>query len=380
MSSFRSISHALLETRENSVMPSENGFYIYGNIQDASSHPFLKWANYSDVSAPWIAQTSIRHANIVALSFRVLLMPNFREVAHTLLYPLFDEDMWARSWDVLEALQQSSYSILLRRRHIWQLAKHWTGEDMSPYDPSSATNSDEVIRAVFFFRTICQSDTWQIKREVYCIMSTFTGTEIEPHPDEEFLLNQRLQVLVALAQVRNIFGKESVSYALRNCSSILRHSHYPNEGERQLQWGSPSDQDNASVKQYLALFSSATRDPGISQLYYRHSVGPLQVLRAGEMAEVPLFLPRISEDAAKAGAMLAVRPSSWPAECPRFCLFVLTESGIDNKARLGRLLHDVIKERNFYFADSDTARGQPKWSAADWKLLRDWEALFSLET
>jgi len=370
-----------LETRENSVLPSENGFCIYRNTQNASSNPFLKWANYSDVSAPWTAQTSIRHANIVAFSFRVLLMPNFREDTYTLPQSLvFDEDMRPRSLDLLEALQQSSYSILLRRRHIWQLAKDWTGEDMSPYDPSSATNSDEVIRAIFFFRTICQSHTWQIEREVFCIMTTSTWTDVEPHADEGFLRNQRLQILVALAQVRNIFGKESVSYALQNCSLILRHSHYPDENEAQLQWRAPSNQENASVEQYLALFNSATRDSETSRLYHRHSVGLLQVLRAGEMAEVPPFLPPISENAGKSGAMIAVRPSCWPAECPRFCLFVLSENGIDNKARLGRLLHDAIKDRNFYFADSDTAHGQPTWGAADWQLLKDWEALLSLET
>lgn len=247
---------------------------------------------------------------------------------------------------------------------------------MSLYDPSSAANTDEVIRAVFFFRTIFQSHNWQIEREVCCIMSTFTRTDAEPHPSEEFLLNQRLQkLLIALAQVRNIFGKESVSYALQNCSLILCHD---NEG--QLQWDSLSSQGNASVKQYLALFNSATRDSETSRLYYHHSVGLLQVFRTGEMMEIPRCFPSVSEDASKPGAMLTVRPSCWPKECPRLCLFVLPENGIDDKTRLGRLLHDAIEARNFYFAESDTAHGQPPWGAADWKLLKDWKAFLGFET
>ena len=380
-SSIRSISHALLETRENSVMPSENGFYIHPNTQDASSNPFLKWANYRDVSAPWTAQTSIRHANIVSLSFRVILIPHIWEDIHTVLHSsMFEEDMRAGALGLLEALQQPSYSILLRRRHIWQLAKNWTGKDMSSYDPSSATNPDEVIRATFFFRTICQSHTWQIEREICCITSTFTGTDVEPHPDGRFLLHQHFQILIALAKVRNIFGKESVSYALQNCSLILRHSHYPDEGEGRLRWDSLPNQEDSSIGQYVDLFNSATRDSETSRLYYHHSVGLLQVHRTGEMTEVPPCLPTISENAGKAGAMIAVRPSSWPVECPRFCLFVLPENGIDNKARLGRLLHDAIEDRNFYFAESDTAHGRTTWGAADWKLLRDWEAFLSLET
>jgi hypothetical protein len=194
--------------------------------------------------------------------------------------------------------------------------------------------------------------------------------DVEPHPAEEFLLNQRFQILEALAEVRNIFGKDSVSYALQNCSLILR----------QLQWNSPSNEENASVKQYLALFNSATRNSETSRLYHRHSVGLLQVLRAGEMMEVPRCLPITSEEAGKPGAMIAVKPSSWPMECPRFCLFVLSENGIDNKARLGRLLHDAVKVNNFYFAKSDIAHGQLKWDADDWKLLSDWEAFLGFQT
>ena len=366
------MSHARLETRENSVMPSENGFSTIRNTRDASSNPFLNLANYSHTSAPWTTQTSIRHANIVSFSFRVLLLPNFRDGAHVRRNTtLIDIHSRARSSGLLKSLQQSSYSVLLKRRHIWQLAKDWTGEEeMSLHDASSATNSDEVITAIFFFRTICQSHSWQIEREVRCIMSTSTGTDVEPHPDERFLQNQYSQIRTALAQVRNIFGKESVEYALRRCSLILRHS----EDEGQVQWAPPSNQEKASVEQYLALFDSATTDSETSRLYHRHSVGLLHVLGAGEMTEVPPFLPIIPELAGKGGAMLAVRQSSWPAECPRFCLFVLPENEIDNKAQLARLLHDAIEDKNFYSADSE-----PKWAEADWKLLRAWEALLTHE-
>ena len=363
------MSHARWETRENSVMPSENGFSTTRNTQDASSNPFLKWANYyhSHTSAPWTSQTCIRHANIVSFSFRVLLLPNFRDGAQIRRIGFLQRAM---SSGLLESLQQSSYSVLLKRRHIWQLAKDWTGEEeMSLHDASIATNSDTVIRAIFLFRTICQSHSWQIEREVCCIMTTFTGTDVEPHRDERFLLNQYSQILTALAQVRNIFGKESVEYALRKCSLILRHS----DAEGQVQWASRPKQENASVEQWLALFDSATRDSETSRLYHRHSVGLLHVLRAGEMTDVPPFLPIVPEIAGKGGAMLAVTPSSWPVECPRLCLFVLPE--IDNRAQLARLLHDAIEDKTFYFADSN-----PTWTEADWKLVRTWEAHLAHES
>ena len=91
------------------------------------------------------------------------------------------------------------------------------------------------------------------------------------------------------------------------------------------------------------------------------------------MTEVLPSLPIVSEIASKAGAMIAVRPRNWPAECPRLCLFVLPENGIDNKAQLARLINDVIKDGDFYFAD------EPKWDGDDWKLLRAWEALLTHE-
>jgi hypothetical protein len=376
--SSQSISHAV-ETRGLNVHPLENDFYFHRNTQDASSHPFLKWSNFTDISAPLPVQTSIRHANIVAFSFRALLMPRLREDVHILLQSsVLNQDMREKPLDLLEALKQPRYSILLRRKHIWELAKDWTGEDMRHDDTASSTNSDEVVRAVFFFRTICQSHTWQIEREVCCIISSLVATEVDSPPDNELLLSRRLQVCVALSQVRNLFGKESVSYALRNFGLILRHSQYPDVGGSQFKWASPSNQENTSITQYLALISAANRDSGTSRVRQLHTVGLREVLPV--QAAAPRFLPPISEDAGKAGAMLAVRPSGWPVECPRFCLFVLPEDGIDNKVRLGQLLHAAIEDRNFYFADSDTAHGLPTWDATDWKLLRDWECLLIGDT
>lgn len=381
-SSLRSLSHALFETRENSVMPPEDGIHSYLNIRDASSHPFLKWASYCDASAPWTAQTSTRRADIIAFSFRVLLMPDTKEEFHSLLHSLrWDEGRRARLLNLLALTQQSSYSVLLRRRQIWDLAKNWTGVDLSPSHPSSATSPEEVTRAFFFFRTFCQRDNWQIKREVYCIMSALTVSDAELYPNEWFLSIQHAGVLRTLAQVRNIFGKESVAYALRSCSLILRHPYHSDGAADQLEWSGPSDEKIAadSITQYFALFNDMASVSEISRLYHRQSVGLLQVLRTGESIERPSCLTRIPENVGR-GAVLAIRPSSWPSECPRFCLFVLLEHGIDDKARLGRLLHDAVEDREMYFADRDTAQGQPSWSTGDWKVLQDWEALLSSKT
>ena len=356
------------------MVPSDTTAHIYRHSDDASSHPFLKWATYRDASAPWAAQTCIRHANIVSFSFRVLLMPNFHEDARRLLSSSsMDEDMRAPSLDLLEAFQTPSYSVRLRRRHVWELATYWLGKDMPPYGATSATTSDEVIKAAFFFRTGCEPRSWQIEREVCCVVSTFTGTEDESRPDEEFLQNQRHQTLVALVQARNIFGKESVSCALTGFTLVLRHPHV---GENQLRWARPSSEESLSVHEYANLFSCATGDSNRSRLQHHHSMGLQHLRQADDVTEVTPFLPPISQDAGRAGAMIAVRPGSWPAECPRFCLFVLSENGVDDKARLGGLLHNAIQDRNYYFTARDVAQGKPNWSQSDWKLLEDWEAHF----
>jgi hypothetical protein len=330
---------------------------------------------------PWTAQTSTRHADVIAFSFRVLLMPDTKEEFQSLLHSLrWDEGRRARLLNLL-ALTQQSYSVLLRRRQIWALAKIWTGEDLSPSHPSSATSPEEVTRAFFFFRTFCQRDNWQIKREVYCIMSALTVSDAELHPNERFLSIQETGVLRALAQLLSIFGKESVAYALRSRSLILCHPHHSDGAAGQLEWSRPSDEKITadSVTQYFTLFDDTASVSEISRLYHRQSVGVREVSRTLEGIERPSCLPRIPEEVGT-GAVLAIRPSSWPPECPRFCLFVLLEHGIDDNARLGRLLHDAIEDREMYFADRDTAQGQPSWSAADWKVLQDWEALLSSKT
>jgi len=393
ISSYQSLSHTLVDTgRNDGAMTSENGSNVHLNIRDASSHPFLRWANSHDASAPWATQTCIRHSDIVAFSFRILLMPENDEDFQSLMNLQYREESITTMLHLLALTSQSQYSVLLRRGHIYELEKDWIGAEKNASHASSATYSDDVVRAFFFFHTFCQAGDWQIKREVYCIiwssraaqlLSTLIDTDLELHRgDKGWRLTQHFEITRTFPQIRNLFGNKSVAYALHNASLILLHGGSLNRDGGHLQWALPPDQGmtEAEIAQYFALFNAVECNAWMSQLYHRRSFRLLQVLRTEEATEIPLGLPSVSEDIGKGGAMLAIKPNSWPSQCPRFCLFVLLENGFDDKAQLKRLLRCARKEREMYGVNRDTVDGRLSLSATDEKILKDWKNALGSET
>jgi len=379
-SSLQALSNPLQDTVEEDVpMASEVESHNHQNVQHTSSHPFLQWANSLSPSAPYTSQACIRHSDILTLSFRVLLMPEgdgaFRDLIRSSHYDKEDLGMMR---SLLE------YSFWLGKHQIDELQNFWTSVDNGAAQESSLSNIGEPVRVFFFFRTFCQREDWQIRREIYCtvwswgamralslLCGNVAGADLEGYPSrEDFRKSQ--EFFRAFEGIRNIFGRESVAYALENTCLILRPVKTPRADGSQLQWASPSNHGitETAILQYCGFFDAVANG---ARQYHHQCVRVRQLVRAEQNTEIPTVLGPVPEGVGNGGGMLAVKPGSWPTECPRLCLFVLLASGFNEKALIASLLGSTVNNRQIYSSGSG-----PTWTENDLRILENWKR--ALET
>lgn len=152
------------------------------DFQDTSSHPFLRWADHRDLSTPWGPHTSIRHSDIVRFSFRILEIPEGQQSLEDLISSLkYDrENLTMMFLHALKTIQQNQCTLPLKRAQIYDLAKYWTGINAQmPYGQNTMNRRpDQTVDTFFLFRTFCQQEDWQIKREVYCVIWSFRAASV----------------------------------------------------------------------------------------------------------------------------------------------------------------------------------------------------------
>jgi hypothetical protein len=127
--SARSFSQPLLDAMlEDDITAQEVVSDDQPDFQDASSHPFLKWADRRDVSMPWAPHTSMRHSDIVMFSFRVLEIPENQESFFDLIQSLrYDHENSRIMLNALRVIRQNQYTLPMKRGQIHDLEKYWTG-------------------------------------------------------------------------------------------------------------------------------------------------------------------------------------------------------------------------------------------------------------
>lgn len=382
-SSVRSFSQTLLESvREEDTIAQAVEGYDHLGFQDASSHPFLRWADHSHVSTPEAFQSSIRHSDIVTFSFRVLWLPDNEESFPSLLFsPQNEVNSLLRVIPVLKKAHQHRQTLLLSIDQISEIERYWTGENTQPSSGLTITKPTQIVSAFLFFRTYCRPEDWQVIREVYCIIwssqaAKFLKGRLNTNLDPRFESGrvQHSDIIGAFQQLRNLSGRHSVAYALQNISLILSPRSDISSTGRRLEWRQPQDQGVSEpvIAQYFALFNSISKSGDRVRSSHHHSHRLLRVTRTEQASDTPADLPHVPENVGQGGAMLALKPSLWPSQCPRFCLFILLDQDFDDKARLAGLLRYTIESREMYGELEKTAQGQLSLSASDIHILGSW--------
>jgi hypothetical protein len=351
----QSLPQTILDTaNDGNAMSHEQDSLLPFRLQDAASHPFLKWADLS-LLKPWC----IRHCDIVNFSLRVLEIPKSQD---TLLSLKNDTDGQAVLTLLLRLIRLRQCTLSFKRRDIRDIGTFWTeGSSQVPEDRPSV-DPDELVEAFVFFQTVCQIGDWQIKREVYFII--WTPDAIEPlirahqssghnttqsnSPQSSY--QQRIaklgqpvsphlsKIFQSLQQLQSFSAKESIEFALQMVSLVLLPTN-SFAGDQGCIWRRPQDNSISRpiMDQYFDLFRDIS-SPGtiLYSAQYRFTK-LIQVVRLQpephDIADLEML-----DDVHPEDAIVVMKPSFFTDRCPRFCLFVLIDSGFDDRLKLEELL------------------------------------------
>jgi hypothetical protein len=362
------------------------------SVQNATFHPFLKWANRRDLSKEWAYQSCIRHSDFIQFSFHIFEIPSTNNALDDLISSLQgDHEATAAIFLLLLLVQSNPYTMMLKRSHLQEMELHWTGIDPRSIYGSNISNADEPVRTFIFFRSCCRTTDWQLVREMYCIVWTMEtarmlSARFEAGAERRFDEGdcqrfQTAEIIRSFHLLRGITGQLSIACALRGVSLVLCPFEDMDEARVRTHWRAPSDADLpvTMTTQLSILCKKAIKIyDGNPRHYQRNSL--LQVIDYCGFDVVPQRLRLLGEGFGQFEAVLAIKPKkTWLQECPRFCLFVLLDRDFDNEERLKALLHDTIRKRRFFAVKAGLDHEEPSWTAEDWAILQDWSENFSEE-
>ena len=374
-------------------LPTERKTFRFLSTSEASSHPFSRWSADSHQRHTWTARATVRHSDLVNCSFRVFEIPEDAAAIFSLQSSMEeDRDGSQTMLLLLDLMQSKRYTIWLTRRTIDRLENCWTGAAKNPTQRTNAEYPDQRVGTFIFFRTFCNPEDWQINREICCIIWSLEAARLMSaiarpvgmtvFDREPWVSSNPVEFNETFPPFQSLCGRASVAYALGNATFSLSSKAGP-MGVRQLQWELPSAHGvtEAVIAHLLSLMNSPATRQAEFHSENRQSSKLLEVLRNQSSTEIPSSFPHVPDDMGRGGAVLAVRPDSWPTTCPRLCLFVLVESCFNQREEFGQFLSAAVNEREIYGVDGPTAAGPASFlSREDRLLMKRWRASLSRDS
>ena len=319
-------------------------------------------------------QSVLRHSNLIEFSFRAFCCPTRDQISQ---YPQI-EPGYKRSVENFELLLRSSLIVPVTHEQITNLERFWTGQEVTKTSLSVSSDIlEERKGAYFYFRTFCRQKDWQIVRELNCVV--WNLADIQRHRATEqqevpwLLLSSAgkpdhyATVVELLSMIRSISGKISVSFALNN--TMLRLSYVPasQDDSSQMQW---AEGNSPHMEQFENSNSRSYWPPS----FYQESAPRIVALgQKPQESELVEYLVPVPKEMGQMGGILAKKPRSWSAQCPRFCLFVFLEIEASEREQLKQLLSDVVRQREIYGAIDETSEQDELFiDAKDRGVIRRW--------
>lgn len=333
--------------------------------RDASSDPFLKWANGYNPSNTWTRNAFIRHANCVTFSFRSI---EILDLEFTLTHGIcdFTQDQMLELYNCAMPMDDKTFQ---------EIVECWIGN-------ASLTNySNKTNKVSFSFKTYCQPENWQITREIYCIIWPQSAESLGGNTREMDLdvsiepktlkAARRLNLILAFHQLRALRGSESVWSALLPISLVLLfveqgHNQYDDIHDAQWVLKEQNKIPGSTFDLHFGLFENAATTESNNRWFHRQICSGLRRLcPADDDIGLPPALSNVAFRDLKSGT-IAVKSNLWPLKCPTFCFFVVLEQGFDEIGTLCSLLYETLKASRFF---SD---GNWKLTVSDKRLLQRW--------
>ncbi|KAH7385875.1 hypothetical protein BKA66DRAFT_548583 [Pyrenochaeta sp. MPI-SDFR-AT-0127] len=325
-------------------------------LKAADSHPFLKWAAGHELSPPWTNLGIVRHSNVV----------QFRIECHVVSCRDISLLEGAQSEDGAIKLFALSFSLLVEDFH--ELAALWA----VGFNPIPLLAGSQTVKVTFSFQTFCDPSTWQITRVLSCIVWMLDPPDLASQavlrPLPGLVVDSgrmgyfgARDIRKSLLYIRQIHGDESVWCAMHNVSLILM----PGEENQAIRWASFDEAKlPETASETLMNFGTHMNVVGISSKYLDIRSFLTQV--DGNL-QVQLNSPdNLGHNMHIGDSLLAVRSQTWPATCPKFCLFILSDGFHDSQESLRQLLEDAVEAKNI------CCHGNRSLSYSDWEMLHHW--------
>jgi hypothetical protein len=320
-------------------------------------------------------QTGLRHSDLITFSFRAFHCPTHDQV---LRYPQFGSG-YKTAAESFDSLLQPGSIVVLRYGQMGDVERAWTGREATTIStPVPAAMLEERKYVYFYFHTFCRRKDWQIVRELNCV--SWDLADVQRHSAavrrEAFSATyskaekfDHYATLVALlSMVRDISGKASVSYALNNTRLILSNIPTSEDGSSQMRW---AEGRSPQLEQFENFAWRSYWPP-----HFYHERAQTVALKQSEREGVGDIVP-VPKEMGQMGGILAKKPQSWPAQCPRFCLFVFLDIEASERDRLRQLLSNVVQQREIYGAiDEKSGQEELFIDAEDRRLIREWLGSF----
>ena len=334
-------------------------------IQKENVHAFLRWADMHKAS-PYLSNfATIRHANLIAFSFRI------REIADIESYYQSGVNQYSHN-ELSKLLELYQSAVAITRSDIRLLRSYWTGD----YSFVASSPGEDIVHASFFYQSYYRQYDWQIVREVNCVVWPSAGIHSEhilnretapihsPQPHVQY--HDFFQGLRPLMDMR---GNVSTWCALTNYTLIPYLVNL--DGENYVLWDIP---DSSSVKvsqKTIGACKELIKNDSLflqsTQLAREHGQSRIRILNPADFAwNLSHILPGLEDMdiSDQHDGIITVRPQDWPETCPRFCLSVMAANALDNPSAVPRILEWALTERKFYghFVKETVLAGLRAWT------------------
>ena len=319
------------------------------SIDENGEQPLLRFSSRGNDSKHWTKHATIRHSDLVLFSFRHVAVPEDRETLRAWLNPSKDTSGAAQKNMLLSCLIQETNAVTITMNGVLQLENKWTGTNHE-----TSSEHGVPVLAWIWFQSYFRTRDWQVVRELNCLtvsmpayneLVAIAGIPWSPVSDHWTAHRQCPCLTTDAESLRSLCGKESAISAVSNL--VLRLQSFKMEDdEAHLRWErEPNNEDPRAVAESHHLWEvvSSRGRLHLSRPGFRSSE-LLEELLPGKV--VPPSLGRVfgidilsrASRICKEGATLLMKPSSWPASCPTYCLLILNDTDFEDEPHLGRML------------------------------------------
>jgi hypothetical protein len=327
------------------------------------SHPFVQWASLYSTSSELATFGTIRHADIVSYSFCIREIPDIEG------YLSANKSSYTRK-ERLRLIDLYRFAILISREDLHHLKSHWTG--------IIGTNirTDKIVRVTLFYHTYLQPTSWQIIREIHCIVWPRDGIDEKALLDRPTITIQTIDsaryewMKYGIEPLKQLRGSRSVLCALNNYIIIPVFQQFRHQGLRDdhsVIWEVPKTffQSDTNIKECIELLRDDWLFIGSPQSGHRDAKENMVMVDPTDSGlDICEILPDLPEQFNEAGSLIALKPGDWPDKIPKFCLFVWVKEHFDDGNVLGELLKQPFARGEMF--------GQGELTKKDKENFRVW--------